>query len=995
MRISNKMVYGNYTMSLMHSEEIINQRNGQISSGRRISQPSDDPIGTSRSMLYRTNLTEISQYTSNSNNAKLLLNSTDDTLVKCDDYLQRVYELVVNGGNDTNSPQTWEPIAAEIDKIRDGLVDLANTNIDGRYIFAGEKILDPAYAVRASVTGDVRNLELNPITIDSRNNQFKVKLDSGNTATISLTSKVYNGTAGKTLDDLAEDIHKQLSQAGFKTPVYARATPDGKISFYAGTQPSDGEHTLVLKDGPAIKYTGKSPGPFVPNQITLAGDANNLADFYSGWNITITKGTGAGQTRTIQIYSGGPGHTATALDSNWTINPNFDSEYVITPPLEGATIAVPLPGANTVTLDPATRSGLANFYNGMDITVTDTNGVIQTRKITGYNNATGVITVGGGPWGLPNVTDFTITPHLSGNVTGFMGLPAPSITLDAAFASAYDDFYNGDSIIATYADGRTETRHITDYNGITKMVSLDGGDWPLPPVSYKICDSALDQLGFENKATTKELLGSSINGLVKVNATYPLAEIASGAAPGSITLNKKDQKDDNYYNNWTIKIINGMGAGQTSTITAYTNAGNTANVIPAWAITPDTTSVYALEPPLMGNSVAPEQSTTTVGAGLNDITLPLGSSIINDHYNNWTITITSGAAVGQSKTITDFDGGTGLASIVPASWGIIPPLGSNYTLTPPSNQIAFTNSSAVNDFYKGMPITIYDGTGKGQIRTITAYDGVNQVATLDKPWDTLPDTSSKYTIDANYYINANNKFKIKVGQELTQEISLDGGEYSPQDLATMVQSKINARGGEYANVQVSATADNRLRIIHHDPDLNDDDNPLNLKLESGSNADLLWKLGFENGIVSEQGSVNFEGNKAGMDYDINVNSKIKVNVVGDSLFDPIFDHLKKISMDLRAGNNDDLTSVDLINVKGDLDRVLATQAEVGSKVNRMEKSLDHLSSFEENINKLLSDVEDADISKVIIDLKMQETAYQAALQSGASILQMTLLDYLR
>lgn len=993
MRISNKMVFGNYAANLGRNEEIIHQKNGQISSGRRILMPSDDPGGTVRSMLFRTNITEIEQYTFNSENAKCLLNGTDDTLVKFDDFLQRACELVIRGGNDSNSPETREPIAAEIDKIRDGLIDLANTNIDGRYIFAGERIQNPAYSLRATVTGDARNLELNPITIDSRNNQFKVKLDTGDAVTIALTPKVYDGTTGKTLDDLADDIYKQLNQIGFDVPVYAKATSDGKISFYAGVKPPDGnKHTLVLKDGPAIKFTGMSPGPFLPNQLTLAGDANNNIGYYNGWNVTITKGTGAGQTRTITNYNG-PGHTATALDSNWDITPGFDSEYLITPPLEGTTIAVPPPGANTVTLNPATRSGYLNFYNGMDITVTDTAGVIQTRKITAYNELTGVATVAGPAWTLPNLTNFTITPHLTGTVANPLGLPAPSIDLDPAFAPTIDDFYNGASVTVTFDDGRTETRHITDYNGAAQRVFLDGGDWATPPISYKISDTALAQLGFENKATTKELLGCSINGKVDVRGKYPQAELSNGSTgPNDIALNILDRKEDNYYNNWTVKILDGTGKGQTRTISSYSNATNTANIAPPWGMNPDTTSVYSVEPPLLGTSGAPEQDTTTVPAGLSDITLPLAANANDDHYLNWTITVPG--APTQTATVTNYDGASRLATVVPP-WAIPPGAGSNYTLTPPANQIALSNASQVDDFYQGMPITIYDGTGKGQTRTIVDYDGVHQIATLNEPLETLPDTGSKYSIDANYYQEANNKFKIRVGTELTQEINLDGGEYTVREFASMVQTKINARGGQYASIQVTVTPDNRLRIIHRDPDLNDEDIPLDIKLEAGSTADFLWKMGFESGITSEDAAPNFEGNKAGMEYEINVNTKIKVNVEGDSLFDRVLDHLRKISLDLRGGNSLDLTTVDLENIRADLDQVLTVQSEVGAKVNRMEKGIDHLKSFEETITKLLSQVEDVDISQVIIDLKMQETAYQAALQAGSRIMQMSLLDYLR
>ena len=51
--------------------------------------------------------------------------------------------------------------------------------------------------------------------------------------------------------------------------------------------------------------------------------------------------------------------------------------------------------------------------------------------------------------------------------------------------------------------------------------------------------------------------------------------------------------------------------------------------------------------------------------------------------------------------------------------------------------------------------------------------------------------------------------------------------------------------------------------------------------------------------------------------------------------------------------------------------------------------------MEETTIKQLSDTEDADIAKTIIELNSQQAAYQAALRAGASIVQASLMDFLR
>lgn len=55
-------------------------------------------------------------------------------------------------------------------------------------------------------------------------------------------------------------------------------------------------------------------------------------------------------------------------------------------------------------------------------------------------------------------------------------------------------------------------------------------------------------------------------------------------------------------------------------------------------------------------------------------------------------------------------------------------------------------ASAVNDFYKGMIISLYAGAGAGQGRAIVAYDGVTKIATVSPSWATNPDATSYYVI---------------------------------------------------------------------------------------------------------------------------------------------------------------------------------------------------------------------------------------------------------
>lgn len=937
MRVSNKMIYSNYGYNLMRNEESIQKSTNQISTGRRIENPSDDPIGTSQAMGYRTKLVKIQQYIENSQLGISWINASDDALMTLDTDLERVNELVIEGANDTLSTEARIALAEEIDQIRDAIMQLANSSLDNRYVFAGDRYLSPAYQMRMVVSGNNLDLNTKKIVIDSQNCQIRAKLDDSQIITLDLTPKTYDGSPGNTLDDLAKDIEKKLQAKGFDVPVHAKLNPDNQLVFYAGKTPPDGAHTLVLKEGPAIKSTGKVRGPYVNNGLTLdpgSASTNIANDYYNGWKVTITSGKGAGQTRTVLDYNGAT-RTITSLDQNWDITPDRTSEYRLTPPLDGSPTGIGGGGSQLI-LDPSAYSRVDDFYNGMTIAVTNSAGQTETRTVTDYNQATRTVTLDS-PLTITDAASYTITPHLSGTAQPGAA-DSDAIILDpASGASGLDGFYAGASITVTYADGVTETKKILSYDGTTHTAQVDG-NWRYDintsamPVKYTISDTALSQLGFFDKANTKEITGSVLEEKTLIMGAYPLIGTAQGSATvNDITLDSIDGAQPHYYDNWIITITDGPGADPNTTRTLTWSAGTaTYTVSPPWPAggQPTSLSKYKLSPPLVGTADA--------------TTLPL---VANNQIR----------------------------------------------LSDPATPIM----SVMTDFYKGMKITITGGTGVNQERQIVAYDPVTQIATLNEDWSTPPDDTSTFSIDADYYQKANNKFTIQIGTETPQEISLDGGYYSPEELARMVEDKIRARGGKYDDVRVRVTSDNRLQIVPVDPDLNDFDAPLSIELTSGSEADALGLLGFTSGMKSETGVPNFEGNKASIEYEVNLGVTMKINLAGDQIFDPIFKHLAQISLDLRNSNTKALSGKDLSDIQDDLDRVLVAQGQIGAKANRLEKAVDRFNSLDENVTGLLSKVEDTDISQAIIDLRMRETAYQAALQSGARILPMSLLDYLR
>jgi flagellar hook-associated protein 3 FlgL len=105
--------------------------------------------------------------------------------------------------------------------------------------------------------------------------------------------------------------------------------------------------------------------------------------------------------------------------------------------------------------------------------------------------------------------------------------------------------------------------------------------------------------------------------------------------------------------------------------------------------------------------------------------------------------------------------------------------------------------------------------------------------------------------------------------------------------------------------------------------------------------------------------------------------------------------LRTLAADLRSGNLPGLRGPALNNLEKNLEDVTSARGVVGALATRLEAAEARLAQVEESTVSLLSENEDTDIAKAMIDLTTQQSVYQAALQSGQSLIQPSLLDFLR
>src|SRR4051794_4999619 len=127
----------------------------QLSSGRQINAPSDNPAGTARALQLRGDVKRNNQYMDNARDAIGWMSTSDAAYSQAVRLVQNARTLVVQGLNTGASTATSaNSIADQIDSIRTSLVQVANSTYNGRPLFGGTTSGSTAYDPSGNYVGD-------------------------------------------------------------------------------------------------------------------------------------------------------------------------------------------------------------------------------------------------------------------------------------------------------------------------------------------------------------------------------------------------------------------------------------------------------------------------------------------------------------------------------------------------------------------------------------------------------------------------------------------------------------------------------------------------------------------------------------------------------------------------------------------------------------------------------------------------------------------------
>jgi len=133
MRVTNKMMADTINAQLMRQTEQMAKTQERIVTGKRINRASDDPAGMSSALSYRKTIASLEQYNDNIANGKLHIDTVDNLLDMVTGMLREAKEVAFD-----TAPDMRTELAADVAALRDQVLQMANYQIDGKYIFSGD-----------------------------------------------------------------------------------------------------------------------------------------------------------------------------------------------------------------------------------------------------------------------------------------------------------------------------------------------------------------------------------------------------------------------------------------------------------------------------------------------------------------------------------------------------------------------------------------------------------------------------------------------------------------------------------------------------------------------------------------------------------------------------------------------------------------------------------------------------------------------------------------
>lgn len=196
MRVTQGMISNNMLRNLGNSYSKMNTYLDQLSTGKKINLPSDDPVVAMKGINFRREVASVEQYKRNTNEVHNWMDNSDASLDKATQALQKLRDLAVQASNDTYDSEERENMMEEAKQLKEHLIDIGNTKVNGNYIFNGVNTDEKP------IINDDGEVE-----IEHNNKKVMIEVAKGTDMQANVNpEKVFNEEMFETIDDFIERL---------------------------------------------------------------------------------------------------------------------------------------------------------------------------------------------------------------------------------------------------------------------------------------------------------------------------------------------------------------------------------------------------------------------------------------------------------------------------------------------------------------------------------------------------------------------------------------------------------------------------------------------------------------------------------------------------------------------------------------------------------------------------------------------------------------------
>ncbi len=165
MRVTDSVTYRNFLAGLESLDEQLNTVSRQLSTGKKQVSLREAPAASAESIRLRGEAARLDQYQANADSGTLYLHVADSALSSVQNLVAAIQVKGSAAATGTASAADRAAYAVEIRSLRDQLLALANSEVNGRYIFAGSAVGSAAFSIEGDAVTYLGDGAVNSIQV--------------------------------------------------------------------------------------------------------------------------------------------------------------------------------------------------------------------------------------------------------------------------------------------------------------------------------------------------------------------------------------------------------------------------------------------------------------------------------------------------------------------------------------------------------------------------------------------------------------------------------------------------------------------------------------------------------------------------------------------------------------------------------------------------------------------------------------------------------------